>query len=94
MAKVRLAKWEQETICNFNAEEKTANVYTADPVMVRKLEALCDRCPEYKRVRADENGREYEFPKRLIRFRAPKQMTEEQRQAAGERLRQMRKGEA
>lgn len=31
MAKVRLAKWEQETICNFNAEEKTANVYTADP---------------------------------------------------------------
>lgn len=63
--------------------------------MIRKLDALCKRFPDtYVYIRADENGREYEFPKRLISFRAPKQMTEEQRQAAGERLRQMRKGEA
>ncbi len=37
---MRLTRYEQETIINFNAGEKMATVYTADPAVIRNLVSL------------------------------------------------------
>ena len=38
---MKLTKYEQETIINFNNDEQEASIYTASPQMMRKLDALC-----------------------------------------------------
>ena len=37
---MRLTRYEQETTINFNAGEKMATVYTADPAVIRNLDSL------------------------------------------------------
>ena len=37
---MKLTKYEQETIINFNNDEQEASIYTASPQMMRKLDAL------------------------------------------------------
>ena len=41
--------YEQETIINFNAGEEMATVYTRDPAVMRKLDALVIEFPEVYR---------------------------------------------
>ena len=41
-----LTNIERETIITFNAAEDTAEVYTADPVYIRKLDKLCEQFPD------------------------------------------------
>lgn len=87
---MNITRLEQETIVNFNAAEDTASVYTADPVYMRKLDKLCEREPvSYKLVKQDKDGKWYEMPKRLVRFATTRIMTEEQKEAASERMRKM-----
>ncbi len=35
-----LTRYEQEVLINFNAEEQTASIYTANPVWLRKMDKL------------------------------------------------------
>ena len=37
---MKLTRLEQETIINFNAGEQTATLYTRDPAVMRKVDAL------------------------------------------------------
>ena len=37
---------EQETQINFNAGEAEATLYTADPVMIRKMDKIVEQNPE------------------------------------------------
>ena len=93
-----LTNIERETIINFNAAEDTAEVYTADPVYIRKLDKLCEQFPEtYKRMAGLSNmqckeSATYSMPKRLVKFRSPitREISEEQREALAERLRKAR----
>lgn len=39
-------KVEQEVMISFNAAEDTAELYTADPVMIRKMDKLVEENPE------------------------------------------------
>ena len=41
-----LSRYEQEVIINFNAEEDTATLYTANPQWIRKLDRLVEQNPE------------------------------------------------
>lgn len=41
-----MTRLEQETIINFNEAKATANVYTHNEALCRKLEALADQRPE------------------------------------------------
>ena len=41
-----LSRYEQEVIINFNAEEDTATLYTANPAWIRKLDRLVEQNPE------------------------------------------------
>lgn len=74
-----LTRWEQETVVNYNNEEKIATVYTADPVVQRKLDKLCEKYPEhYKCTKEDSVAKWYSFEKKLVSFRPPVILTEEQ----------------
>lgn len=90
----QLTKAEQETIVNANAEDKLAEVYTADPVMIRKLDKKVKQYPDvYKVIKEDDVSKTYEFPKKLLRFGAPvtKVYTEEEKQRLREQLDKVRK---
>jgi len=87
-----LLRCEQETIVTTDAETKIASVYTADPVYIRKLDALVKKFPDtYKVVKEDELSKTYEFPKKLLSFRQPRVLTEEQKAECRARLEAVRK---
>jgi len=93
-----LTNIERETIITFNAAEDTAEIYTADPVYIRKLDKLCEQFPDtYKfmkelSAKRCKESKAYSMPKRLVKFRSPitREISEEQRAALAERLRKAR----
>ena len=83
---------EQETSIVWDEEQKVALIYTASPATMRKLDKLCEVCPdEYTRTwtETDKKGRvtaaKYEVAAKLVKFGKPVVRTEEQIQAARER---------
>lgn len=83
---------EQETSIVWDEEQKVARIYTASPISMRKLDKLCEVCPdEYRRtwIEIDKKDRvtaaKYEVTAKLIKFAKPVVRTEEQIQAAKER---------
>ena len=91
--KMKLRREERETIINFNADEKTATVYTRDKSIMRRLDALVNEYPEqYQLAGATDIDRTYTMPKSFISYRKPRQITEEQRAAARERMRKLNNG--
>ena len=43
---MKLSRYEQEVVINFNADESEATVYTANPAWMRKMDKLCKEFPE------------------------------------------------
>lgn len=91
---------EREVVISFNAAEDTADLYTADPVYIRKLDKLAEQNPEqFKEIQREELGgqvvaKRYEFPKRFITIRSKdtkRELTEEQRTEIAERLKSGRR---
>ena len=86
----QLSREEQETGIMFNAAEQKAWVNTIDPVMIRKLDALCEACPDvYHFDHSDNWGTKFYVidNKKLIRSGRP--LTEEQRQKRREHATRM-----
>lgn len=78
---MKLSRYEQEVVINFNAEENTATIYSANPVWCRRLDALAAKYPNEFRVSAStEVSRTYECPKRLIRIGKPRELSSAQRE--------------
>jgi len=78
---MNLSRYEQEVVINFNAEDDTAVIYSANPVWCRKLDALVREYPNKFRVReCSKVGRTYECPKRLIRIGKPRELSFAQRE--------------
>ncbi len=95
MGKYRLSRYEQEVVIGFNAEGDTAELYTADPVYLRKLDRLVEQNPgQFKLVRVETCqgevvSKRYTFPKRFISIRSKdikRELTDEQRAEIAERL--------
>ena len=83
---MKLSRYEQETIVNFNAEQQTATLYTWDKAVMRKLDTLVADFPEtYNLTGQDEISKTYSFPKSYVSYRKPRAVSTEQR----ERARQM-----
>ena len=83
---MKLSRYEQETIVNYNAGEKTAILYTRDKAVMRKLDTLVADFPDtYKLTGQDEVSKTYSFPKSHVSYRKPRTVSTEQR----ERARQM-----
>ena len=76
---MELTKYEMETIYNYNQEEPLASCYTMDKALIRRMDALAEKHKEITVLRADEGVREYTFPKRWIKVKTPRQLSEEKR---------------
>lgn len=90
---MKLSKYEQETIIHYNEEEKTASVYTMNTSLTNKLAKLAEEYPdECMRTvtQQDGEGVTYIVPKKWVKVRPPRKMSEEQRIAASERLAKVR----
>ena len=83
----KLSRYEQETIINFNAGEDKATVYTRDPAVMRKLDALVIEFPEvYRCIGYTDIAKTYEMPKLSVTYRKPRKLSEEQRILAKQRM--------
>ena len=82
---MKLSRYEQESILNYNAGEQTATLYTRDKAVMRKLDTLVADYPDtYKLTGQDEVSKTYSFSS-FIGYRKPRAVSTEQR----ERARQM-----
>lgn len=87
----KLTKYEQETIFNYNQEEKTASCYTHDPALIRKLDRLIENGEAITVSREGDGWKEYLFPKSWLKVRPPRKLSDEQRQNLANRMKSMRK---
>ena len=87
--------FERETIINFNNAEAEASYYTLNYNKRKELLELAEKYPEQVRIVSD-NGEciEAVLPKRWIKIRPPREMSEERRAELvmrGRRLAEMQK---
>lgn len=83
--KNHLSQEEQETIIVYNRVEDTCDIDTADPVVIARLDRLCETYPKHYRKGSRtyyEDGKvcsaQYKAKKRDIVFRKPRVYTDEQ----------------
>lgn len=80
---------EQETNILYMRDQDYAEIYTSDSTQMTRLDKLCEKNPDMYSLIADTGrGKTYRVEdKTLISFRAKKkEMSDEQRLAAGERM--------
>ena len=88
---MKLTRYEQETIINFNAGDQIATLYTRDPAVMRKVDALVIEYPDtYKCIGETGIDKTYEMPKSAVTYRKPRRLSEEQREAARERVKALK----
>lgn len=83
------SKAEQETSIVWDEEQKVARIYTASPATMRKLDKLCEVCPdEYTRTWTETDKKDrvtaakYEVAAKYVKFGKP---ASEARKEAGRR---------
>lgn len=80
---MKLTRYEQETVVNYNAGEKNATIYTRDRAVMRKLDRLVVHFPEiYRQIGQDEISKTYLCPKEYVSYRKPRRVSKEQREKA------------
>lgn len=81
---MELTRYEQETIINYNEEEKTASIYTHNRALRRKLDRLTQERPEDCRpgpTAREGQAAEYIVPKAWVKVTPTRIIGEAQRQA-------------
>lgn len=91
---MRLSRQEQETIINFSAGDQTATLYTRDPVIMRKVDALVIEFSDtFKCIGKTDIDKTYEMPKSAVTYRKPRKLSEEQRDSMRQRINRLNSGE-
>ncbi len=82
---------EQEIHINASRDEDFAIAYCSDSTWITKFDNLVKKSPDlFKVVTENDVSKTYQFPKRLISIRSTiKEMSEEQKRAAAERMRKL-----
>ena len=84
---MKLTRYEQETIINFNAQDQMATLYTRDPAVMRKVDALVIEYPDtFKCIGETDIDKTYEMPKSAVTYRKPRRLSDEQRKAKQNRM--------
>jgi hypothetical protein len=79
-----LTAYEQETIINFNKDEKTASIFTYEKTWQKHLEKRLKLKPVMDN---GHGGREYQIDKKRIPMpRAPRKLSPEQKKVLADRL--------
>ncbi len=85
---MKMTRYEQETIINFNAEEKSATLYTRDPAVIRRIDTLVNDYPDtFKCIGDTDIDKTYEMPKSAVTYRKTRRLSDDQREAARKRAR-------
>lgn len=90
---MKLTKYEQETIINYNQEEKTASCFTYDRALIRKLDEFVQNGEAITVVREGDGWKEYKSPKKCVKVRFPRKLSDEQRQEMAERMKRVMRKE-
>lgn len=93
-----LLPYEKETHINMSATDDKMRIFTTEKTIMRKLDAYVEESEDWRvveigKVNGETVSKIYEAPRKLLMMRKKKpvsHMTEEQRTAAGERLRAFR----
>lgn len=68
-------KYEAETTVTFNDAERMVNIYSASPVVMRRLDKLCENFPDvYKCIWTEDGGTAKKYTvgdKKYIKFGKP-----------------------
>ncbi len=87
---MKLTRYEQETIINFNAGEQTATIYTRDPAVMRKVDALVTEYPDtFKCVGETDIDKTYEMPKSSVSYRKPRRISDERREQIRDQMKKL-----
>ena len=87
---MKLTKYEQETIINFNAGDRDAEMYTRDRAVIRQMDALVKSFPDlYKQTGQIDIDKTYSFPKSCVSYRKPRQISEAKREQAREQMKKI-----
>ncbi len=79
---MNLTLQERETVILFNEAEKTASVYTHNLKFLQKLKQLQQDRPDDCRIKRNDTesrAAEYIVPKKWIKIKAPRQLSEEEK---------------
>lgn len=80
---MKLTKYEQETIINFNVGGKDAELFTRDKAVIRQMDELMKRFPDLnKRIGQTSIDKTYSFPKTYVGYRKPRNISEAKRKQA------------
>ena len=89
---MKLSKYEQETIINFNVAESDAVVFTRDKSIIRKLDSLVNEFPEvYKCIGETDIDKTYSMPKQYVSYRKPRRISEEVKKKRREMMKKLNK---
>lgn len=87
---MKLSKYEQETIINFNAGERNATLYTRDRKVMREMDELVSKYPDiYHLDSQTDNDKTYSFSKSCVKYRKPRTLSEVQKEQARERMKRI-----
>ena len=91
---MKMTRYEQETIINFNAVERTATIYTRDPAVMRKVDALVIEFPDvFKCIGETDIDKTYEMPKSAVTYRKPRRLSDEERSRRAKAAQMLKKTE-
>ena len=74
-----LTNMERETIILYNEAEKTAIIDTCSPAMIRCMDKYCAERTDCSRVKKDQYGAKYVCPKRWVKIRPTRQLSDAER---------------
>ena len=87
---MKLSRYEQETIINFNAEEKNATLYTRDRKVMKRIDELVSRYPDvYHLDSQTEIDKTYSFSKLCIKYLKPRNLSQAQREQKRKQMKQL-----
>ena len=86
---MKLTAEERETIINYDESTDTACVFTCNTALRNRIKKYMTEHPdEVTMVDDDDCSSDFKLPKKWIKVRPPKQMSEEAKKAAAERMRE------
>lgn len=76
---MNLSNYERETIILYNEAEKTAMIDTCNPSLIKRMDKCCTEYADCSLVKKDEYGAKYVCPKKWVKVRPPRQLSDAQR---------------
>lgn len=76
---MNLSKTEQETIILYNQEETLCECYTHNASLIRQLKKMASEGKPVEVVREEDGLGEFIFPKKWVKIRSPRNLSEEER---------------